>query len=78
MPSMSDWAGSVQAAVTAIRGAGATSQMILLPGTPTHYLFNYLTHIIKATTTPAERNSYPEAQPQPSLPSTIPTAAPTI
>jgi hypothetical protein len=33
VPSISDWAGSVQAAVTAIRGAGATSQMILLPGT---------------------------------------------
>jgi endoglucanase len=27
------WAGSVQAAVTAIRKAGATTQMILLPGT---------------------------------------------
>ena len=26
------WAGSVQAAVTAIRSAGATSQVILLPG----------------------------------------------
>ena len=32
MPSLNSWAGSVQAAVTAIRGAGATSQMILLPG----------------------------------------------
>jgi endoglucanase len=30
---MSTWAVSVQAAVTAIRAAGATSQMILLPGT---------------------------------------------
>ncbi|OAG10577.1 cellulase-domain-containing protein [Paraphaeosphaeria sporulosa] len=30
---MSTWATSVQAAVTAIRKAGATSQMILLPGT---------------------------------------------
>lgn len=28
---MSTWAGSVQAAVTAIRSAGATSQLILLP-----------------------------------------------
>ncbi len=27
------WATTVQAAVTAIRGAGATSQMVLLPGT---------------------------------------------
>ena len=27
------WAETVQAAVTAIRSAGATSQMILLPGT---------------------------------------------
>lgn len=65
MPSISDWAGSVQAAVTAIRGAGATSQMTLLPGMPTHYLFNYLAHLIKATITLAERNSYPEAQAQP-------------
>ncbi|KAL6713327.1 hypothetical protein ACLMJK_008792 [Lecanora helva] len=32
MPDLASWAGSVQAAVTAIRGAGATSQMILLPG----------------------------------------------
>jgi len=30
---MSTWAVSVQAAVTAIRAAGATSQLILLPGT---------------------------------------------
>ena len=30
---MNSWAVSVQAAVTAIRNAGATSQMILLPGT---------------------------------------------
>jgi len=30
--SLSDWAGSVQAAVTAIRAAGATSQLILIPG----------------------------------------------
>jgi len=30
---MSTWAISVQAAVTAIRAAGATSQLILLPGT---------------------------------------------
>jgi endoglucanase len=30
---MSQWADSVQAAVTAIRAAGATSQMLLLPGT---------------------------------------------
>lgn len=32
IPSISLWAGSVQAAVTAIREAGATTQMILLPG----------------------------------------------
>ncbi|KZS87205.1 cellulase-domain-containing protein [Sistotremastrum niveocremeum HHB9708] len=30
--SVTDWAGSVQAAVTAIRSAGATSQFILIPG----------------------------------------------
>lgn len=29
---MTEWAASCQAAVTAIRAAGATSQMILLPG----------------------------------------------
>lgn len=29
---VSDWADSVQAAVTAIRSAGATSQYMLLPG----------------------------------------------
>jgi hypothetical protein len=33
VPNISTWAGSVQAAVTAIRNAGATSQLILLPGT---------------------------------------------
>jgi hypothetical protein len=32
VPSISTWAASVQAAVTAIRNAGATKQMILLPG----------------------------------------------
>ena len=32
VPSITTWAASVQAAVTAIRQAGATSQMILLPG----------------------------------------------
>ncbi len=32
MPSISLWATTVQACVTAIRKAGATSQMILLPG----------------------------------------------
>lgn len=32
VPSLNSWAGAVQAAVTAIRGAGASSQMILLPG----------------------------------------------
>ncbi|KAJ7436495.1 carbohydrate-binding module family 1 protein/Glycoside hydrolase family 5 protein [Mycena galericulata] len=32
IPNIELWAGSVQAAVTAIRNAGATSQMILLPG----------------------------------------------
>ncbi|KDR82070.1 hypothetical protein GALMADRAFT_135444 [Galerina marginata CBS 339.88] len=33
IPNISTWANTVQAAVTAIRNAGATSQMILLPGT---------------------------------------------
>lgn len=33
IPNLSMWADSVQAAVTAIRMAGATTQMILLPGT---------------------------------------------
>ncbi|EIW76534.1 hypothetical protein CONPUDRAFT_130615 [Coniophora puteana RWD-64-598 SS2] len=32
LPSITTWAGTVQAAVTAIRNAGATSQYILLPG----------------------------------------------
>ncbi|KDQ55160.1 glycoside hydrolase family 5 protein [Jaapia argillacea MUCL 33604] len=32
LPDVTLWAGTVQAAVTAIRSAGATSQMILLPG----------------------------------------------
>ncbi|KAJ7921990.1 endoglucanase [Mycena leptocephala] len=32
VPNINTWAASVQAAVTAIRQAGATSQMILLPG----------------------------------------------
>jgi endoglucanase len=32
IPDMSIWATTVQAAVTAIRQAGATTQMILLPG----------------------------------------------
>ncbi|KAJ7614763.1 carbohydrate-binding module family 1 protein/Glycoside hydrolase family 5 protein [Mycena rosella] len=32
IPDINLWAGSVQAAVTAIRNAGATTQMILLPG----------------------------------------------
>lgn len=32
IPDINLWAGSVQAAVTAIRQAGATSQLILLPG----------------------------------------------
>ena len=32
VPDITLWAGSVQAAVTAIREAGATTQMILLPG----------------------------------------------
>ena len=34
VPSITGWAASCQAAVTAIRNAGATSQMILLPGKP--------------------------------------------
>lgn len=33
VPGLASWAASVQAAVTAIRKAGATTQMILLPGT---------------------------------------------
>lgn len=32
LPSLSDWAVSVQAAITAIRAAGATAQYILMPG----------------------------------------------
>ena len=32
IPDINAWADSVQAAVTAIRNAGATSQLILLPG----------------------------------------------
>jgi endoglucanase len=32
LPNLSAWAGTVQAAVTAIRGAGAAAQTILLPG----------------------------------------------
>lgn len=32
VPNLASWAGICQAAVTAIRGAGATSQMIFLPG----------------------------------------------
>jgi endoglucanase len=32
IPDMAVWAGTVQAAVTAIRQAGATTQLILLPG----------------------------------------------
>ncbi|KUJ24202.1 endoglucanase [Mollisia scopiformis] len=32
LPSVTTWAATVQAAVTAIRNAGATSQLILLPG----------------------------------------------
>jgi endoglucanase len=32
VPSITTWASTVQAVVTAIRGAGATTQMILLPG----------------------------------------------
>lgn len=31
-PGLASWTASVQAAVTAIRKAGATTQMILLPG----------------------------------------------
>jgi hypothetical protein len=39
IPNLSKWADSVQAAVTAIRKAGATTQTILLPGTDfTHAL----------------------------------------
>lgn len=33
IPSLSTWSTTCQAAVTAIRSAGATSQLILLPGT---------------------------------------------
>ena len=32
IPNLQEWAGSVQAAVNAIRAAGANSQTILLPG----------------------------------------------
>lgn len=39
LPDLSTWADTVQAAVTAIREAGATTQTILLPGTDfTHAL----------------------------------------
>lgn len=32
LPSLSDWQGSVQAAVNAIRAAGANNNILLLPG----------------------------------------------
>lgn len=32
IPDLSTWAGSVQAAVNAIRQAGATTQILLMPG----------------------------------------------
>lgn len=32
IPNLATWAGSVQAAVTAIRAAGATTQVLLMPG----------------------------------------------
>ncbi len=32
IPSIPDWADSVQAAINAIRAAGATSQFLLMPG----------------------------------------------
>lgn len=32
IPSLPDWAASVQAAINAIRAAGATTQYLLLPG----------------------------------------------
>lgn len=32
IPSLSEWAASVQAAINAIRAAGATSQYLLMPG----------------------------------------------
>lgn len=32
LPALQPWADSVQAAVNAIRAAGATSQLILIPG----------------------------------------------
>lgn len=36
IPSIPTWANSVQAAVNAIRAAGATSQFILMPGKALH------------------------------------------
>ena len=73
---MTAWATAVQAAVTAIRKAGATSQMILVPGTPqVHPLssFSMLTRI-QEPATQQQAASHPSPAP-PSQPSRTPTAA---
>lgn len=44
LPNLSMWADSVQAAVTAIRTAGATTQMILLPGTEFTHAQSYVSN----------------------------------
>lgn len=44
LPSLPMWADSVQAAVTAIRSAGATTQMILLPGTEFTHAVSYVSN----------------------------------
>lgn len=69
VPGLASWAASVQAAVTAIRKAGATTQMILLPGTsppPSSFHPTHLTHD-QATAIPAPAHSSQAARP-PSLP----------
>ena len=78
VPGLASWAASVQAAVTAIRKAGATTQIILLPGTspPSSFHPTHLTHA-QATAIPAPAHSSGADRP-PSLPaSPTSTAAPT-
>jgi endoglucanase len=56
IPNISTWAQSVQAAVTAIRQAGATSQLILLPGNDYTSAANFISNgslaALKAVTNP--------------------------
>ncbi len=54
VPDMARWATSVQAAVTAIRKAGATTQHILLPGNKILLLVQSHTDPYKAMATPAQ------------------------